>query len=100
MGLQYAELQKKRHNDKKSKEEQPMSPDLLEIERKAIRLPIKEREILAERLIQSVEGVPLTEVEEAWVKEAERRFKAWRRGERKGVTARRAFRKIRKDLGW
>ena len=77
-----------------------MSPELLEIERKAIHLPIKEREILAERLIQSIEGVPLTEVEEAWVKEAERRFKTWRRGERKGVSARCAFRQIRKDLGW
>ena len=77
-----------------------MSPELLELERRAIRLPIKEREILAERLIQSVEGVPLTEVEEAWVKEAERRFKAWRRGDRKGVSAKRAFRQIRKDFSW
>jgi putative addiction module component (TIGR02574 family) len=77
-----------------------MSPELPDIERKAIRLPVKEREVLAERLIQSVEGVPLTEVEEAWVKEAERRFRAWRRGERKGVSAKRAFRQIRKDLGW
>lgn len=77
-----------------------MSRKLLEIERKAIHLSIKEREILAERLIQSIEGVPLTEVEEVWVKEAERRFKAWRRGERKGVSAKRAFRQIRKDLGW
>ena len=76
-----------------------MSPELLELERRAIRLPIKEREILAERLIQNVEGVPLTEVEEAWVKEAERRFKAWRRGDRKGVSAKRAFKQIRKDLG-
>jgi putative addiction module component (TIGR02574 family) len=75
-----------------------MSPELFEIEQKAIRLPVKEREILAERLLQSVEGVPLTEVEESWVKEAERRFKAWRRGERKGVSARRAFKQVRKDL--
>ena len=77
-----------------------MSPELIEIERKAIRLPIKEREILAERLIQSVERVPLTEVEEAWVNEAERRFRAWLRGERNGVSAKHAFRQIRKDLGW
>jgi putative addiction module component (TIGR02574 family) len=75
-----------------------MSPELLEIERKAFRLPVKEREILAERLIQSLGDRPLTEVEEAWVKEAERRFTAWRRGERKGVPARRAFTQIRKDL--
>ena len=44
-----------------------MSPELLEIERKAIHLPIKKREILAERKV---------------------------------VSARRAFRQIRKDLDW
>jgi putative addiction module component (TIGR02574 family) len=77
-----------------------MSPKLREIEREAIRLPVKERETLAERLMQSLKREPLTQVEEAWVKEAERRFSSWRRGERKGVPAARAFRQIRKDLGW
>ena len=76
-----------------------MSPQLLEVERKAVRLPPKDREILAERLIQSLDEVPLTDVEEAWVKEAERRFAAWRRGERKGIPAARALRQIRKELG-
>jgi len=77
-----------------------MRPQLSELERKAFRLPVKDREELAERLIQSVDEVPLTEVEEAWVKEAERRFAAYRRGERKGIPARSAFARIRKDLGW
>ena len=31
---------------------------------------------------------------------AERRFSAWRRGERVGVSRDRAFKQIRKDLGW
>ena len=77
-----------------------MSPELLDIERKAFRLPVKERELLAERLIQSLDDVPLTEVEESWIKEAERRFTAWRRGQRKGVSAKQAFKQIRKDLNW
>ena len=77
-----------------------MSPKLLEIQRKAVGLPVKDREMLAERLMRSVNRAPLTQVEEAWVKEAERRFSAWRRGEREGVPAERAFRQIRKDLGW
>ena len=77
-----------------------MSPDLLDIERKAFRLPGKERELLAERLIRSLDDMPLTEVEEAWIKEAEKRFTAWRRGHRKGVSAKQAFRQIRKDLNW
>ena len=58
------------------------------------------REMLAERLMRSVNRAPLTQVEEAWVKEAERRFAAWRRGEREGVPAEKAFKQIRKDFGW
>jgi putative addiction module component (TIGR02574 family) len=77
-----------------------MSPKLLEIQRKAAGLPVKDREVLAERLMRSVNRAPLTQVEEAWVKEAERRFSAWRRGEREGVLAEKAFKQIRKDLGW
>lgn len=75
-----------------------MSPKLLEIEREAIRLPVKDREVLAERLMRSVKRQPLTHVEEAWVKEAERRFSAWRSGKRAGVPVARAFKQIRKEL--
>jgi putative addiction module component (TIGR02574 family) len=77
-----------------------MSRTLLEIQREAVRLPEKDREVLAERLIRSLKRAPLTQVEEAWVKEAERRFSAWRRGERVGVPVERAFIQIRKDLDW
>jgi putative addiction module component (TIGR02574 family) len=77
-----------------------MSPKLLELEREAYRLPVKDREVLAERLMRSLKHAPLTLVDEAWVKEAERRFSAWRRGEREGVPMARAFKRIRKDLGW
>ena len=77
-----------------------MSRTLLEIEREAVRLPQKDREVLAERLMRSLKRAPLTQVEEAWVKEAERRFSSWRRGERIGVSRDRAFKQIRKDLDW
>ncbi|MDF0675070.1 MAG: addiction module protein [Nitrospira sp.] len=77
-----------------------MSKALLKIEREAVRLSAKDREVLAERLMRSVTREPLTQVEEAWVAEAERRFSAWRRGTRKGVPVERAFKQIRKDLGW
>lgn len=75
-----------------------MGPKLLEIEREAIRLPVKDRETLAERLMRSVKRQPLTQVEEVWVKEAERRFSAWRRRERIGVPVERVFEWLRKDL--
>jgi hypothetical protein len=58
------------------------------------------REKLTKRLTQSLEDMPLTEVEEAWVKEAEKRFTAWRRGQQKGVPAKQAFKQIREDLNW
>jgi putative addiction module component (TIGR02574 family) len=73
---------------------------MLEIECEAIRLPVKDREALAGRLMRSLKREPLTQVEEAWVKEAERRFPAWRRGKRTGVPVDRAFKQVRKDLGW
>ncbi|MFY4730309.1 addiction module protein [Nitrospira sp. BLG_2] len=72
-----------------------MSKALLKIEREAVRLPVKDRELLAERLMRSVRREPLSQVEEA-----ERRFSAWRRGTRTGVPVERAFKQIRKDLGW
>ena len=40
----------------------------------------------------------MTKVEEAWIKEAEHRFSAWRRGERTGVPVERVFEWLRKDL--
>ena len=77
-----------------------MSPQLLEIEHKAFRLPVKDREALAGRLMHSVDEKPLTEIEEAWVQEAERRFAGYRKGERRGVSAATGFKQIRKALGW
>lgn len=75
-----------------------MSPKLLEIEREAIRLPVKNRETLAERLMRSVKHQPLTQAEESWVKEAERRFSVWRRGKHAEVPIDLAFKQIRKDV--
>ncbi|OGS37397.1 MAG: hypothetical protein A2293_10160 [Elusimicrobia bacterium RIFOXYB2_FULL_49_7] len=77
-----------------------MSTRLLEIERKAFKLPGKEREILAEHLIQSLDDMPFSKTEEAWVREAEKRFNEYKRGIRQGIPASRAFRLIRQDLGW
>ena len=77
-----------------------MSRTLREIEHDATHLPAKDREVLAGRLIQSLKHEPLTAVEEAWVKEAERRFSAWHKGDRVGVPHERAFKRIRRELDW
>jgi len=68
------------------------------IERQASRLAAGEKEILAERFIPSLDNVPLPGVQEAWIKEAERRFAAYRRGERKAISAASALKQMRKGL--
>ena len=75
-----------------------MESQLHDIERRAFRLRPKEREVLAQRLVESLDDEPIAEVDRAWVAEAERRFRAYKRGELKGVSLAVAFRKARKAL--
>ena len=70
----------------------------LEIERKANRLSVVERERLAERLLAPLGAERLTAIDEAWVEEAERRYSAWKRGRTKASSAAQALADIRKDL--
>jgi putative addiction module component (TIGR02574 family) len=80
-------------------EGESMSPlKLSEIERQVLRLPARDRERLADRLLKSTADAPRTEVEEAWVREAERRFDAWKKGKRKGIPAAVAFQRLRKGI--
>jgi putative addiction module component (TIGR02574 family) len=69
-----------------------------EIEEKANQLSVEERELLAERLLATVSGAPLTEVDEIWVAEAERRYSAWKEGQTKAIAAERALADIRGEL--
>lgn len=69
------------------------------LEKQARRLPATERERLAERLLVQMKGESLTAVDEAWVTEAEKRFAAWKRKATKTVSATKALRDIRKELG-
>jgi putative addiction module component (TIGR02574 family) len=70
----------------------------LEIEKKARRLPPAERERLAERLLAPLAKARLTAVDEAWISEAECRYAAWKRGQRKAIPAAKAIAGIRKEL--
>lgn len=76
-----------------------MSPKSIRVERAAFRLPPIEREVLARKLMESLEGRVLTEVDEAWVREAERRHEAFRKDRRRGGAAKAAIRQIRRSLG-
>ena len=66
--------------------------------KKANQLSVEERELLAERLLATVSGAPMTEVDEMWVEEAERRYSAWKAGRTKAIAAEQALAELRGEL--
>lgn len=52
----------------------------LALKEKALKLPLKERAKLAEHLIRSIENISDSENESLWVKEAERRYQEYKKG--------------------
>ena len=76
-----------------------MNKAINKLEKELYKLPPIERESLAERLIQSLDNTPLTEVEIAWVKEAEKRFSEYISGKRKGLDAFSALKQKRQEMG-
>ncbi|MEA1926935.1 MAG: addiction module protein [Candidatus Auribacterota bacterium] len=57
-----------------------MSPNLKECKDQALNLHVKERAVLAEYLIASLDSLDDTENEQLWLKEAERRYQEYRKG--------------------
>lgn len=57
-----------------------MSPELMECESTALKLPVQERAALAERLIESLDVLDDREVEFLWVREAEQRYSEFKAG--------------------
>jgi putative addiction module component (TIGR02574 family) len=66
------------------------------IERAALKLSPKERGKLAAALLSSLEGE--SELERVWVEEAEERYRAYREGRTKAVSAREAIASARAAL--
>lgn len=77
-----------------------MSPILKEIEREAVLLPPQDRESLVATLIQGLDRQSLTEVDETWVEEAERRYQDYVDGKIQGIPGDRLFSDLRQELGW
>ncbi len=67
-----------------------------QIEAAALQLSPEERARLAERLIASLEET--TEIEQAWIEEAERRYERYRTGELKTVPTSEVIAKLRAQL--
>lgn len=75
-----------------------MTERMREIEKQAKSLSAEERELLAERLLASVRGAPLSEIDLAWLEEAERRHLLWKEGRTEAIAAEQAFEDIRGEL--
>ena len=58
-----------------------MSPMLKECEKHAMRLPVNDRAALAKHLLSSLDDFDPNEHERLWVKEADARYDAYKRGE-------------------
>jgi putative addiction module component (TIGR02574 family) len=58
-------------------------------------LPVEEREMIADRLYESVQGRPTTEVDPAFVVMLNRRIEEIKSGKVKGVPAEEVFRRLR-----
>jgi putative addiction module component (TIGR02574 family) len=75
-----------------------MAKTLNHIESEALKLPIRSRAHLAEKLIYSLEKKGYSKIERLWAKEAQKRYKAMASGKVKGVPASKVLREIRAKL--
>lgn len=65
----------------------------------ALRLPTRERALLAEALLDSLDSEETREIESAWAKEADSRQEAYRKGEIKSEEANEVIRELRDRYG-
>lgn len=72
-----------------------MASSLKEIEKQARALAAEERAKLAESLLESLQGPPLSDIENAWAREIEARVAAYDRGETPAYAAEDVFAEAR-----
>jgi len=68
-----------------------MTTTLEKIEHDVLNLSVQERAFLADRLLSSLDGDPLTDIDALWVAEAERRYQEYKEGKRPGIPAEDVF---------
>ena len=68
-----------------------MSDLLKKIENEVLLLSNQERAFLADRLLSSLSEDVLTDIDAAWIDEAERRYKEYKEGSRPGINAKEVF---------
>lgn len=75
-----------------------MTVDLDQITQEALSLPSDARAVLAERLMKSLDDAELTEIDQAWIEEAEKRYQELKEGKVQGIPADEVFAQIREEL--
>ena len=68
-----------------------MAALLEKIEHDALRLSSQERAFLADRLLSSLDGAELNDIDSAWLDEVERRYQEFKNGKRPGIAAQEVF---------
>jgi putative addiction module component (TIGR02574 family) len=68
-----------------------MAALLEKIEHDALRLSRQERAFLADRLLSSLDGQELNDMDAAWLDEVERRYQEYKQGKRPGIAAQEVF---------
>ena len=74
-----------------------MSESLAELEQQVRSLPPKDRARLAELLLESLQGPPLSDVEAAWNREIEVRIAAYDHGDLQAFSAENVFAEARRN---
>ncbi len=75
-----------------------MSTILKKCEKTAFKLPLKERAVLAEHLISSLDDFDEQENERLWIEESERRYQEYKKGNISAKSADAVFRNAFKRL--
>jgi hypothetical protein len=75
-----------------------MSPDLKDLEEKAMLLSPQQRAELAERLISSLDRLDDAEYERLWIEEGARRYEEYQKGNLSGRLAEEVFRDARNAI--
>lgn len=68
-----------------------MAATIKQLKQALLKLSKQERAFLADRLLSSLDGEVLSEVDAAWVAEAERRFQEYKSGKRQVLSAQDVF---------
>jgi len=68
-----------------------MSAKLEKLEHEVLNLSRQQRAFLADRLLSSLDGDVLNDVDTAWIVEAEHRYNEYKEGKRQGIAAQDVF---------